>query len=210
MGLILGLDIGTTTIKAILYNSEQGSIISASSRPTPTVHPQPGWSEHDPRELWQAVIDCIRESCAGQAPSALAISSMAETGMLVDAQGRTLSPVIAWYDRRSEPQASWIEQQVRMDRLYRITGQRASPSFAIAKLLWLREHLLRLLITQSNGCRFRHIFFTGCAAIRRLIIPSLRAPWFLTSARWIGPVNCARLLGSRRRCFPPLHQEARW
>ncbi len=140
MTLLLGLDIGTTSIKAILYAAEQGLVIRSAAQPTPVTHRPNGWSEHDPEALWQAVVACVREAGAGQAVRALAISSMAEAGLLVDAQGQPLAPIIAWYDRRSEPQAAWIEQRIERAALYRITGQRVSPSFGVTKLLWLREN----------------------------------------------------------------------
>ena len=69
---------------------------------------------------------------------------MAETGVLVDAEGKVLSPAIAWYDRRSELQAARIEQQIPLEELYQITGQRVSPSFGLTKILWLRENLPRI------------------------------------------------------------------
>src|SRR5690606_13748894 len=122
MALLLGLDIGTTSIKAAVYNTERGQVIRAAARPTPVEHPREGWSEHDPQGLWEAACACIREAAeeapAGKEPvdgpvgrssarppvAGLAISSMAEAGLLVDARGWALSPIIAWYDRRSEPQ----------------------------------------------------------------------------------------------------------
>lgn len=141
MKLLLGLDIGTTTIKAALYDADLGRVVRLAARPTPVSHPRPEWSEHDPQQLWRAAADCIREAARGKAVRGLAISSMAEAGLLVGPDGAALTPIIAWYDRRSEPQAAWIEQRIPVDALYRITGQRASPSFGVTKLLWAREHL---------------------------------------------------------------------
>jgi len=140
MTILLGLDIGTTAIKAALYNTELGKIVRVASRPTPVSHPQEGWSEHDPSHLWDVTTACIREAAAGQPVAGIAISSMAEAGVWIDDCGRPLAPIIAWYDRRSEPQAARIEQVVPVDALYAITGQRASPSFGATKLLWLREN----------------------------------------------------------------------
>jgi xylulokinase len=139
--MLLGLDIGTTSLKAVVYDPEHGRILRSAARPTPVQHPQPGWSEHDPEELWLALLQCIREAASGQPISALAISSMAEAGVLLDARWHPLSPIIAWFDRRSEAQAARIEQAVSLERLYRITGQRASPSFGLAKLLWIKDNL---------------------------------------------------------------------
>lgn len=138
--MLLGLDIGTTSIKAVLYDPAQGQVVRRAARPTPVDHPQPGWSEHDPAALWATTVQCIREAANGAAVRALAISSMAETGLLLDTNMQPVAPAIAWFDRRSEPQAARIEQEISIERLYQITGQRASPSFGITKLLWIKEN----------------------------------------------------------------------
>lgn len=143
MALLIGLDLGTTTIKAALLDTEVGQIEHVAARPTPTSHPQPGWSEHDPEALWQAAADCLAEigaALGGRRLSGLAISSLAEAGVPLDRDGTPLYPIIAWYDRRSEPQATWVEDQISVADLYAVTGQRASTSFSITKILWLREH----------------------------------------------------------------------
>jgi xylulokinase len=138
--LLLGLDIGTTSIKAVVYNPALGKVTCTANRPTPVHHPRDGWSEHDPQELWQAVLAVIREAASGKPVAGLAISSMAETGVLIDRDGQPTAPIIAWYDRRTEPQAAALEARMTIDQLYRITGQRASPSFGVTKLLWMREN----------------------------------------------------------------------
>jgi xylulokinase len=140
MAALLGLDIGTTSIKAAVYDPDLGQVSQAASRPTPVRRQASDRSEHDPEALWQAVLECIRDVAAGQPVAGLAISSMAEAGVLVDAEGRPVAPVMAWYDRRSEPQAAQVEAAAPMERLYAITGQRASPSFGATKLLWLRDN----------------------------------------------------------------------
>jgi xylulokinase len=70
----------------------------------------------------------------------LAIASLAEAGVPMDAAGQPLCPIIAWYDRRSEPQATWLHQQIDADEMHAITGQRATASFGVCKWLWIREH----------------------------------------------------------------------
>ncbi len=154
--LLLGLDIGTTTIKAAAYDPEVGRVVALAARPTPTDHPAPGLSEHDPEALWETVCACLREvtklarSETGQSArvvsanpppiAGLAIASLAEAGAPVDAAGRALCPIVAWYDRRSEPQAAWLDQQIPEEELHAITGQRVTASFGVCKWLWIREH----------------------------------------------------------------------
>ena len=140
MSLLLGLDLGTTSIKCVLYNAQAGKILRTATRPTPVDHPREDWSEHQAEALWKASAACLREAAAGLPVKALAISSMAEAGLLVDERIQPLTSVIAWYDRRSEPQAAWVEEQIPVEALYHRTGQRVSPSFGITKLLWHRQN----------------------------------------------------------------------
>jgi xylulokinase len=143
MSLFIGLDIGTTSIKAAAYDAELGLVTYVAVRQTPVMHPLPGFSEHDPEALWQTVAECLREVTAatGRAPSGLAIASFAEAGVPLDAAGRTLYPFIAWYDRRCEAQAAWWETQLAANDLHAITGQRVTPSFGVNKWLWIRDNL---------------------------------------------------------------------
>jgi len=140
MALLVGLDLGTTSIKAALFDSASGRILASAAQPTPVENPRPGWTEHDPQQLWQAVTIVLREAAAGKNVAGLAIGSMAETGIALDEHGQELDKIIAWFDRRSEPQAAWVEAQRPVSALFSLTGQRVSPSFGITKLLWLREN----------------------------------------------------------------------
>ena len=121
--LLMGLDIGTTTIKAVVYDPSVGKVIRQASHPTPTEHPIPEWTQHDPEELWQAAAACIKEAGESLPIAALSISSLAEAGLAVDTEGNPLYPIMAWYQRRCEPQAAWWKTQLSADELYDITGQ---------------------------------------------------------------------------------------
>ena len=140
MGLLLGLDIGTTTIKAILYDPSSGQIVHKATQQTPVEHPSPELSQHDPLMLWQAICECLKAVRQNQPISALAISSFAEAGLPLDKNGNPLYPLIAWYDQRTTPQADWWKTQLTIEELYSISGQRLSPSFGANKYLWIKEH----------------------------------------------------------------------
>lgn len=143
MTILIGVDVGTTTIKALAYDPARGEPVAIAARPTPVEHPRPGWSEHDPEALWATVAACVREvlsACEGCEIAGLGVSSFAEAGLPLDASGRPLYPIIAWYDRRCEPQAAWWEGQISAAALHAITGQRVSPSFGVNKWMWLRDN----------------------------------------------------------------------
>ncbi len=138
--ILLGLDIGSTTIKAVAYAPSTGRVLQTAARPTPTDQPQPGWYQHDPEELWQAAAACLREAAAGKPADGLAISSMAEAGLPLDADMQPLYPIVAWYDTRCEPQVKSWEAVFTPAALHAITGQRINTSFTAFKWLWFKEN----------------------------------------------------------------------
>ena len=140
MGLLLGLDIGTSTIKAVLYEPASGNLAVQASQPTPVEHPSPEQSQHDPEQLWDAVCRCLQGVGHKEPIDGLAISSFAEAGLPLDENGIPLFPIIAWYDPRTSSQAEWWQNQISLEELYLHTGQRLSPSFGVNKFLWIKEH----------------------------------------------------------------------
>ncbi len=143
--VLVGLDLGTTNIKALALDPADGRVLGVVRAPTPAVQPRPGWTEHDADALWHTAAGCVAQlltKCSpGVSPLAISIGSMAEAGLLVDRQGEPLCPIIAWHDPRTEPYRQRFEAQVGAERLYTITGQVPRQIFSLYKLLWLREHL---------------------------------------------------------------------
>ena len=142
MKYYMGIDIGTTNLKAAVFR-EDGELVSYHSESTPVSHPKPFFSEMDPMEVWEKIKICIRENvkqCPAKEICSVAVSSMGEAGILVEEQGRPLNPFILWYDTRSEAQYKRLETAVGYDRLYEITGQIPSVKYGISKLLWLKEN----------------------------------------------------------------------
>ena len=140
MSFLIGLDIGTTSVKSVVLDAQSGRVVDISSRETPVEHPQQNWSQHDPERLWQVIAGCLRSVRGRGEVLGLGVSSLADSGLPLDAGMQPLYPMIAWYDRRSESQAAWWEQQLSEADLHAITGQRVSTSFGVTKLMWIREH----------------------------------------------------------------------
>lgn len=140
--LLLGIDVGTTNCKALIFDTA-GVQRAAAGTPTPVNYPRPGWAEHDPEALWQAVVRVVRQAL-GQVDSThvrgVAVASMAETGLLLDAAGRPVIPFIAWYDSRSDPQYRRWREQFGDERFLPIAGNRPNPVFGAFKLQWLRDN----------------------------------------------------------------------
>ena len=141
--LLIGADIGTTNIKVAAF-SPDGRIVAEASSPTPTYYPRPGWAHHDPEELWRCFVAALRK-ITGQLEDAsriasVAVASFSEAAVPLDSQGRPTSDVIAWFDKRTQPQAEWLERTVGKDRLFGLTGLSLQPIFGLCKLLWLKEN----------------------------------------------------------------------
>jgi xylulokinase len=141
--LILGIDLGTTSTKAVAYDV-RGRMVATASEPTVTHYPRPLWAYFEPEELWGAVTSAVRGvvSQIGE-PSrikSVAVASFAEAGVPVDAHGNPAYNVIAWFDRRTIPQADWLLETVGEQRLFERSGLALQPIFTLCKLLWLKEN----------------------------------------------------------------------
>ncbi len=143
MSFILGIDLGTSSVKAILV-SQKGKIVSISSQEYPTYSPHPGWAEQDPEEWWESTIKAVGK-VAHQShirPSqikAVGLSGQTHGTILV---GKTLLPLrkaIIWMDQRSIAQTRWLQGRMRK-RLSHITGLPLATGFMAPSLLWIREN----------------------------------------------------------------------
>ena len=141
--LLVGADIGTTNIKVVAF-SPDGRVVAQASTPTPTRYPRPGWAYHDPEELWRSFVTALRRVTEGVNDAgrivSIAVASLAEAAVPLDARGQPTHDVIAWFDNRTQPQAEWLERTVGQDRLFGLTGLSLQPIFGLCKLLWLREN----------------------------------------------------------------------
>ena len=142
---LVGVDVGTTNTKAVIFDVDTGQVRAIGSSRTTTRHPKTGWSEFDAEELWQTVLQSIRaaiQQCEQpERIRAISVASMGESGFPLDAQGNVLYPAIAWHDQRTTAEAQWWEETLGAERVFEITGQLPLPIFGVNKLLWLRSNL---------------------------------------------------------------------
>jgi xylulokinase len=143
MTLLIGIDVGTTNIKAVLYDPARGAVLATASRPMITHQLGAGWSEFHPDEVWTSVAEVVREVSAATARggvAGVAVASMGEAGLPLDDRQQPLYPIIAWYDPRTEGLDRWWTEHYDPRRLYEITGVALRHTYGLNKLLWLREH----------------------------------------------------------------------
>jgi sugar (pentulose or hexulose) kinase len=148
MRALLGIDIGTTHCKAGFFAEQSGQLklVAAHGRATVTRQSPEGYAFYDPQELWETVAACTTEALdagGSHKPLAIGISSMAETGLLVDSTtGAPRSPLLPWFDQSAAPQAAILGHLGDPDhRKKRFLASGIYPSFkcSLAKILWLRD-----------------------------------------------------------------------
>lgn len=137
---VLGLDIGTSAVKAALWDPGTGRGVSARSSRYGMDKPAPGWFEQDPA-VW---LGAVREAVAALgdlgAVDAVAFTGQMHGAVLSAADGRPVRPAMLWPDRRAEAEAAEIARDYGADRVYRLTGSPSTANYVLPKLLWLARH----------------------------------------------------------------------
>src|SRR5256714_12894030 len=142
---LVGIDVGTTNTKTVIFDVETGRIRAVGSSHTIVRHPVPEWSEFDAEDVWGTVLRSIQaavQQCdRPERIRAISVASMGESAFPVDADGNVLHAAIAWYDQRTAPEAQWWENTAGRERIFTITGHIPRPTYGVNKLLWLRNHV---------------------------------------------------------------------
>jgi xylulokinase len=144
MTYLMGIDVSTTSAKAILID-EHGQVVGAASTPLKLSTPQPLWSEQDPHEWWEGTAASIRQVLAqtgigGEQVAAVGLTGQMHGLTLLDVQGRVLRPAILWNDQRTAAECDQITAALGLERLLALTGNRALTGFTAPKILWVRNH----------------------------------------------------------------------
>jgi len=143
---ILALDQGTTSSRAILFD-HAGSSVASCQQEFPQHFPQPGWVEHDPRDIWDSQLACARQAIrqSGINPSqiaAIGIANQRETTLLWDrGSGEPLANAIVWQDRRTAGACERLRAAGKAALIVERTGLELDAYFSATKLAWLLEHV---------------------------------------------------------------------
>jgi len=138
----LGIDIGTSAVKALLVDGNQ-RVLADAERPVTTHRPAPGWSEQNPEDWWAALL-AVAADIRGHAPKAFAavdgigLSGQMHGAVLLDGRDRILRPAILWNDGRAEAECAVLAE--RVPDLAQRAGVIAMPGFTAPKLLWVAHH----------------------------------------------------------------------
>ncbi len=139
MTALVGLDVGTTGVKAVAVTPD-GAVLARAEHGYPLSTPRPGWSEQDPEDWWRAAAAALAEVTEGREVAGIGLSGQMHGLVALDDADRVVRPAILWNDQRTAAECALIEETVGLERLIALTGNRALPGFTAPKLLWLRTH----------------------------------------------------------------------
>jgi len=151
---LLAIDQGTTSTRAILFDAALRPLASQAIE-LRQIYPANGWIEHDPEEIWLAVLTCCRVAAKGVPPSdiaAIGIANQRETSVLWDrGSGRALHNAIVWQDRRTADACQALKEKGHEPLVAARTGLVIDPYFSATKLAWLLDHLPEARLRAGRG-----------------------------------------------------------
>jgi len=146
MTYLLALDQGTSSSRSIVFDAE-GRIVAKAQREFRQIYPQPGWVEHDPREIWATQLATAQEALSSAGLGAgdirsLGITNQRETTVVWNRRtGEPLCNAIVWQDRRAEPTCAALRAQGHADMIRARTGLIVDAYFSGTKLKWILDHV---------------------------------------------------------------------
>jgi xylulokinase len=148
MQYVIGCDIGSQSLKAILISAE-GKIYGESSAAYPIEYPKPTWAQQSPIAWVDALTQSVRSLIAhSNVPPeqivALGLDAQVDGVVAVNKHGKPLYPAIIWMDRRAVTQCEAISEYISEEKVFNITGLNLDPSHVAPKIRWLADHEPRL------------------------------------------------------------------
>lgn len=153
MKYLIGIDLGTTGTKTVLFD-ESGNTINSSTIEYPMSQPKNGWAEQDPELWYEAAVKTLKAVTADIDASKIAgigIAGQMHSLVMLDGDNNVIRPAILWCDGRTTKECREITERVGYDKLIEITANPALEGFTASKILWVRNN------EPENYARCRHI-----------------------------------------------------
>ncbi|WP_027417965.1 xylulokinase [Aneurinibacillus terranovensis] len=144
MDTLLGIDLGTSSIKIILAD-RSGSVLCSTTKEYKLVTPNAGWAEQDPADWIQALHDGMNELFTCFPNEAGRVQGIGITGQMhglvpVGLDGNPVCNAVLWADRRCEEEVRELESKIPLEKWMDTTGSRPNVSFTLPKILWMRRN----------------------------------------------------------------------
>jgi len=208
---LLAIDQGTTSTRAILFD-DQARPLRSHAVPLRQIYPANGWVEHDPREIWQAALECCRAVLKGEGAdsvAAIGITNQRETSLIWNRKtGEPLYNAIVWQDRRGAARCAQLKKRGLEKSIGKKTGLLLDPYFSATKLEWLLKHV--------KGAKGKDIAFgtidswliwnltRGRVHATDVTNASRTLLWNLTTRDWDG--SLLKLFGVPRTLLPEVRE----
>ncbi len=168
---LLGIDLGTSGVKALLMDAA-GKVVASASESYPLYTPQPLWAEQDPNDWWNATCRAIRCLLTDSGvPSAsirgVGLSGQMHGSVFLDERGESIRPALLWCDQRTAAECAWITERVGERTVLETTLNPVLTGFQAGKIIWLRNHepenyaRVRQVLLPKDFIRYR---LTGASA----------------------------------------------
>ena len=191
MKYLLGIDLGTSGTKTVLFDQNGKGICSATVE-YPMYQPQNGWAEQDPKDWYNAAVSTIhtvleKSGVDKEDVVSLGISGQMHGLVMLDEKDEVIRPSIIWCDQRTAKECEEITAKVGYENLIRITANPALPGFTLSKLIWVRNQpaITRRRFPTPAACRC-WTFRTAAGAT------SCCRSWTLTRACWPRSTRAAK------------------
>lgn len=145
MSLIITIDVGTMSLRSIIYDTENGNRLFDVASKYHTIFPGPGLVEQNPKDWNRAVLYTMKKTAEfltlnGLTAEAIAVTSQRASIIPVDKNGENLYNTITWQDKRSLPTCEKLKEKISPEEIYQRTGLRLNPYFSLPKMMWFKEH----------------------------------------------------------------------
>ena len=164
---VLGIDVGTTAVKAILVGAD-GAALADAEVEQPVSVPRPGWSEQHPNMWWRNTTLATRKALQLAERNgyrielaAIGLSGQMHSSVFLDGDGGIIRPALLWNDGRTTSQRRQITDKLGLQGLHSVVGNLPLEGFTAPKLLWLRQNepdnyaCLRMLLLPKDYIRYR-------------------------------------------------------
>lgn len=145
MKYILTIDAGTTSVRAVLFDTQKNEFVKIEKQPFKQIFPKPAWVEHDAEEIWQKVKDCVLKVCENVNPDeiyGLGITNQRETVVAWDSKtGKPLCNAIVWQCRRTSKFCATLKKSKMSKVIHNKTGLIPDAYFSATKMKWLIDNV---------------------------------------------------------------------
>lgn len=142
MSYLLGIDIGTSSAKAVVIRDD-GEVVFTIAPEYRFATPRPLWAEANPADWWSATVEALQACARAVNPSeivGLGLTGQMHGLVMLDAAGEVLRPCIMWNDQRTGKQCADLTARVGAEKVLQLTGNPVLPGFTAGKILWVQEN----------------------------------------------------------------------